>query len=539
MGYNNVKVKPRQTVTQSTSQTKELGIVSEVPMGDWNAVTQYEKLNKVRYVSTGGSGVTLLAKKQNQGVEPFVSQGWQEVWMVENYDGGAVIPNGTYPEMTVGNATNAQNDGNGENIANQFADINDKIPSTASSENQLADKAFVNSSINAMAAFYITSNAQGDAFPTRTDLLNATTFYSGGEPRVPTQNDYAIVRADESQPQSVDGSYPTTRYSYQGGTYPNGQWDFQYVVNNTSLTQAQINAINSGITAPLVSNIFPPNTSTPLMDGTASAGTSNTYARGNHRHPTDTTRASTAVATQTSNGLMSSEDKTKLDSLKIGNNYATCSTNASTAAKVVSKEGFILVVGERITVKFTYANTTNSPTLNVNDTGAIPINADGDPIYVKWPVDTVMEFVYDGDYWVCLAGYPLQGKRVGNYYFSNNNASPATLYGGSWSAISSGYYLKAITSGTPAYGDAGLPNITGTFRYGVTGRSFLNAENLSGAFTGSNPQTASVTVGAAGSSVNADISFNANNGASTQGIYGNSTTVTPKNHGAYMWYRTA
>ena len=249
MAYNNVKVKPRQTVAQSTSQTKDLGIISEVPMGEWDATTQYQKLNKVRYVSMGGSGVTLLAKKQNQGIEPFVSQGWQEVWMVENYDGGSVSPDGTYPEMTVGNSTNAQNDGNGVNIVEQFSDINDKIPSSASAENQLADKAFVNSSINNLAAFYITSNAQGDAFPTRAALLSATTFYSGGEVRVPTQNDYAIVRADESQPLSVDGSYPTTRYSYQGGTYPNGQWDFQYIVNNTSLTQAQVNAINSGITA--------------------------------------------------------------------------------------------------------------------------------------------------------------------------------------------------------------------------------------------------------------------------------------------------
>ncbi len=256
MAFQNVKVKARQTVAQSTSQTKDLGIVSEVPMGEWNATTQYKKLNKVRYVSTGGSGVTLLAKKQNQGVEPFVSQGWQEVWMVENYDGSAVIPNGTYPEMIVGNAINAQNDGNGENIVEQFADINDKIPSTASSDNQLADKAFVNSSINAFAAFYITPTAVGDeAFPTRAALLSATTFYSGGQPRIPTQNDYAIVLADESQSKGVDGSYPTTRYSYQGGTYPNGQWAFQYIVNNTSLTQAQVNAINSGITAELVEQI--------------------------------------------------------------------------------------------------------------------------------------------------------------------------------------------------------------------------------------------------------------------------------------------
>lgn len=149
----------------------------------------------------------------------------------------------------------AVSDGNGENIAEHFEDIEQLIPSTTTPENQLADKAFVNSSINAMAAFYITANAAGDAFTTKASLTNATTFYQGGQARVPTQNDYAIVLADESQPKGVDGKYPTTRYSYQGGTYPNGQWDFQYIVNNTSLTQAQVNAVNSGITAALVEQI--------------------------------------------------------------------------------------------------------------------------------------------------------------------------------------------------------------------------------------------------------------------------------------------
>ncbi len=144
-------------------------------------------------------------------------------------------------------------------IKEKISGIESVIPSSASESNKLADQAFVNSSINNMAAFYITSNAQGDAFATHAALIAATVFYSGGKERVPTQNDYATVLADETKPKGVDGSYPTTRYVYQtattGGTYPDGQWDFQYVVNNTSLTQAQINAINSGITKEIVDGL--------------------------------------------------------------------------------------------------------------------------------------------------------------------------------------------------------------------------------------------------------------------------------------------
>lgn len=49
-------------------------------------------------------------------------------------------------------------------------------------------------------------------------------------------------------------------------------------------------------------------TGTPLMDGTASAGSSSSWARGDHRHPTDTTRAAAssvpASATVGSTGLI-------------------------------------------------------------------------------------------------------------------------------------------------------------------------------------------------------------------------------------------
>jgi len=120
--------------------------------------------------------------------------------------------------------------------------INWKIPSAATTSNQLADKAFVNSSINALAAFYITKNAAWDQFDTYAELVWATTYYSGWVVRVPTTNDYAIVKSDENH------SGETTRYSYQ-----TSQWEYQYTVNETPLTQSQLDALNSWITSGKVS----------------------------------------------------------------------------------------------------------------------------------------------------------------------------------------------------------------------------------------------------------------------------------------------
>lgn len=50
--------------------------------------------------------------------------------------------------------------------------------------------------------------------------------------------------------------------------------------------------------------------------------------------------------------------------------YGTCSTAASTAAKVVTCADFDLVSGTTIMVKFSYANSASTPTLNVNGKGA-------------------------------------------------------------------------------------------------------------------------------------------------------------------------
>ena len=128
----------------------------------------------------------------------------------------------------------------GDTVNGRISPIEAKIPAQASADNQLADKSFVNSSLNSIAAFYITKDQAGNAFETKAQLFDATTVYSGGEARVPTRNDYAIVRVDETQ------SNATTRYIYQNG------WQFQYVVNETALTSDQLKALNSGITVELV-----------------------------------------------------------------------------------------------------------------------------------------------------------------------------------------------------------------------------------------------------------------------------------------------
>ena len=127
--------------------------------------------------------------------------------------------------------------------------IESKIPTEATPTNKLADKDFVNSTVNSLAAFYITKNAQGDPFDTYAELSSATIFYSGGQVRVPTRNDYCMVNKDENHDDAA------CRYIFQGVWGSGGQWEFQFVVNETAFTADQIAAINSGITTSLVGQI--------------------------------------------------------------------------------------------------------------------------------------------------------------------------------------------------------------------------------------------------------------------------------------------
>lgn len=150
--------------------------------------------------------------------------------------------NGKVSDVKVNNVSVVQLD-NGQKVAfitlqTNLSQNSNNAPTTT------AVRDFVNQAIQQNIARYLTYNTNRDAFPTRQALLNAQTYYYGGEVVTPLNNDYAIVLSDETQDNA------TTRYVYE-----NDGWSFQYIVENSPLTQDQLNALNSGITAELVAQI--------------------------------------------------------------------------------------------------------------------------------------------------------------------------------------------------------------------------------------------------------------------------------------------
>jgi hypothetical protein len=76
--------------------------------------------------------------------------------------------------------------------------------------------------------------------------------------------------------QALDGTPNDFAYSAESGT----KWVYD----------ADLGWLDTG--TPVPDQLTPASNITPLVDGVASAGQSNEYARGDHRHPTDATRAS-------------------------------------------------------------------------------------------------------------------------------------------------------------------------------------------------------------------------------------------------------
>lgn len=110
--------------------------------------------------------------------------------------------------------------------------IEGMIPNQASAQNQLADKNFVNSSIATNTANFLgtySTLAEIEAIPN------------------PTNNDYAFLETADTA-----GNNVYDRYKYNA---EDGEWLFEYELNNSSFTAEQWATINSGLTQTSVENL--------------------------------------------------------------------------------------------------------------------------------------------------------------------------------------------------------------------------------------------------------------------------------------------
>lgn len=90
--------------------------------------------------------------------------------------------------------------------------------------------------------------------------------------------------------------------------------------------------------------------------------------------------------------------------------YGLCNTPAGTAAKVVSISCYDRESNPYVAVKFTYANTASSPTLNINNIGAAQIITNGSNS-AYWEAGATVNFYWDGTYYQ-VASSPVYASEV-------------------------------------------------------------------------------------------------------------------------------
>ena len=166
--------------------------------------------------------------------------------------------------------------------------------------------------------------------------------------------------------------------------------------------------------------------------------------------------------------------------LSLGRGLGSCDTVAATAAKEVTVEGFALLPGAVIGVRFEYANTAENPTLNINGTGAAAIidSVTNDAVHKSKMAAHTHFFQYDGAVWIVLN--PTEWKYVTGTISSPWSGAQVTL----------GFTPSAVIC--QSYNAAASPFISSVFA-GIQPGVAMSAKNVS-----DSTNTMSVTTNATG-----------------------------------------
>ena len=148
-----------------------------------------------------------------------------------------------------------------EQNADDIDAIEALIPQQATEQNQLADKAFVNSSVSTATAthrgtFNLVSDLSLTVSATQSQIATAL----GTAIQTADNNDYAFVQVPTADDKPTEIAR-VDRYKYNGTA-----WALEYSLNNSGFTAAQWEAINSAITGELVTKLADLPTNAELVE---------------------------------------------------------------------------------------------------------------------------------------------------------------------------------------------------------------------------------------------------------------------------------
>ena len=211
---------------------------------DIPSLTNYVTTNTAQTISASKAFSQPLVIADNNGLASGTILSNKKILQRSSGDNALTLNNKDNKLRLVGSETRPKYSADGSTFGDMalYSDITaitDLIPAAASVSNQLADQQFVNDSIS-------TNTADFDgSWATYADIPSTVAGFTSENLPEPSNNNYLVVLADETQ----DGG--TWRYKYidNGGSYDKVNWAVEYEINESPLTQSQLDAINSGITA--------------------------------------------------------------------------------------------------------------------------------------------------------------------------------------------------------------------------------------------------------------------------------------------------
>lgn len=202
---------------------------------------------------------------------------------------------------------------------------------------------------------------------------------------------------------------------------------------------------------------------TPKMDGVAKVGTETAFARGDHTHPTDTTRLSTtgdsSSTTVSFNVATSREDLGSGDTLatiigktqKVFNDLGTLAFNdtvdrssldSSTKASLSKADSALQSYTETDPTVPAWAKTPNKPTYTASEVGAIS-SLQADTFAKKSDITTV--YSYKGSV-ATVDALPTSNNNVGDVIKVTDTGVSYAWDGTSWDDFGSDLTIRAITN---------------------------------------------------------------------------------------------
>ena len=149
--------------------------------------------------------------------------------------------------------------------------------------------------------------------------------------------------------------------------------------------------------------------------------------------------------------------------------YGTCATPADTQNKVVVCPNFDqLIDGVTIRVQFTYSNTAQQPTMNVNSTGSVAMSNVGSDEASSWEPGSVVAFTYVDSQWVMNGIYAHQdisGKADKTDTVLETSLSRGRQQGSTVGYNSFAFGNNVVASGAYSHSEGGDSNASGQYSH--------------------------------------------------------------------------